>query len=90
MLIKEQGKQAVWNHAKECGMSDKIALVAKYFDIKDVSIIGNGKLTFIDEIPHKMHRVPATPSLEFYREEGKRIANERKAQKNAKTSRLKR
>lgn len=58
----ETGKQAVWQHAKETGMADDIALIAKYFDIKDVSIIGNGKMTYIDERPRKMHRVPAVPT----------------------------
>lgn len=32
----ETGKQAVWQHAKECGMSEDIARIAKFFDIKDV------------------------------------------------------
>lgn len=58
----ETGKQAVWQHAKECGISEDIALIAKYFDIKDVSIIGNGKMTYVDERPRKMHRVPAHPT----------------------------
>lgn len=90
-MIKESGRQAVWSHAKETGLADGIALIAKYFDIKDVSIIGNGKITFIEELPRKCHRVPATPGLEFYREEGKRIMKEFKATKNDKrTSRLKR
>lgn len=90
-MIKESGKQAVWQHAKETGLSDGIALIAKYFDIKDVSIIGKGKITFIDEIPRKCHRVVAHPGLAFYREEGKRIMKEFKASKNDKrTSRLKR
>ena len=90
-MIKESGKQAVWKHAKETGLADGIALIAKYFDIKDVSIIGNGKITFIDELPRKCHRVPATPGLEFYREQGKQIMKEFKEnQKNAKSSRLKR
>ena len=89
MLIKKQGKREVWEHAKECGISGDIALIAKYFDIKDVSIISSGKISFMEDMPRKMHRVPATPSLEFYREEGKRIERERKNAKNNKTSRLK-
>ena len=89
MLIKKQGKREVWEHAKECGISDDIALIAKYFDIKDVSIISNGKISFMEDMPRKMHRVPATPSFEFYREEGKRIERERKNAKNNKPSRLK-
>lgn len=58
----ETGKQAVWQHAKECGMSEDIARIAKFFDIKDVSIIGNGKMTYLHERPRKMHRVPAVPT----------------------------
>lgn len=58
----ETGKQAVWQHAKECGMSEDIARIAKFFDIKDVSIIGNGKMTYLHERPRKMHRVPAIPT----------------------------
>lgn len=58
----ETGRQAVWQHAKECGLDEKIALIAKYFDIKDVSIIGNGKMTYIEERPRKMYRVPAVPT----------------------------
>lgn len=58
----ETGKQAVWQHAKECGLDKKIALIAKYFDIKDVAIIGNGKMTYIEERPRKVHRVPAVPT----------------------------
>ena len=58
----ETGKQAVWQHAKECGMSEDIARIAKFFDIKDVSILGNGKMTYLHERPRKMHRVPAIPT----------------------------
>lgn len=58
----ETGRQAVWQHAKECGLDEGIARIAKYFDIKDVSIIGNGKMTYIEERPRKMHRVPAIPT----------------------------
>ncbi|QXV76520.1 hypothetical protein bas12_0038 [Escherichia phage BrunoManser] len=90
-MIKESGKRAVWEHAKETGLADGIALIAKYFDIKDVSIIGNGKITYIEELPRKCHRVPAVPGLEYYREEGKRIMKEfKESQKNGKTTRLKR
>lgn len=39
----EQGREAVWNHAKETGMADDIARIAKIFDLADVSIISNGK-----------------------------------------------
>lgn len=62
MLIVETGKQAVWNHCKEAGISDDIALIAKYFDIKDICLIFNGKMTYIEERPRRVHRVPAVPT----------------------------
>lgn len=58
----ETGKRAVWEHAKECGLDEDIALIAKYFDIQDVSIIANGKMTYTGERPRKTHRVPAVPT----------------------------
>lgn len=63
----ETGKQAVWQHAKECGISEDIARIAKFFDIKDVSIIGNEKMTYLHERPRKMHRVPAIPTKIDYK-----------------------
>lgn len=62
MLIVETGKQAVWKHCKEAGISDDIALIAKYFDIKDICLIFNGKMTYIEERPRRVHRVPAVPT----------------------------
>ena len=32
----EQGREAVWSHAKETGMADDIARIAKIFDLADV------------------------------------------------------
>lgn len=63
----EVGRKAVWEHAKELGMDEKIAQIAKMFDIKDVSIIGNGKMTYLHERPRKMHRVPAIPTRIDYK-----------------------
>lgn len=63
----ESGREAVWQHAKECGMSEDIARIAKFFDIKDVSIISNGKMTYLHERPRKMHRVPAIPTRIDYK-----------------------
>lgn len=60
----ESGKQAVWQHAKEAGMSDDIALIAKYFELKEVNIFtpeNGGKLTFIEQrIPKKERIAVAT------------------------------
>lgn len=58
----EQGREAVWNHAKECGIADDIKKIAQYFDIADVSIISGDKMTFLKERPRKMVRVPAVPT----------------------------
>lgn len=58
----EQGRQAVWQHAQEAGLADDIKLIASFFDIKDVCIITPGKMTFIEDRPRKMHRVPAIPT----------------------------
>lgn len=63
----EQGREAVWQHAKECGMSEDIARIAKTFDLADVSIISNGKMTYLHERPRKMHRVPAIPTKIDYK-----------------------
>lgn len=64
----EQGREAVWNHAKETGMADDIARIAKIFDLADVSIISSGKMTYLHERPRKMHRVPAIPTKIDYKE----------------------
>ena len=56
-MIKDQGKQAVWQHAKETGLAEGIAAIAKHFDIKDVCVIGNGKITYIEEMPRKTTRI---------------------------------
>ena len=61
MVTVEVGRQAVWDHCKEAGISDDIALIAKYFDIKDICVIFNGKMTYIHERPRKLIRVPANP-----------------------------
>lgn len=67
MMLVESGRQAVWQHAKECGIADDLALIAKYFDIAEVNIFANGKLTYINDRLRKMHRVPASPTNKFYR-----------------------
>ncbi|QXG07645.1 hypothetical protein [Erwinia phage Snitter] len=60
------GKAEVWKHAGEAGMQEKIRLISQYFDIKDISIIYNGKMTYIEDRPRPVHRVPAIPSLQFF------------------------
>lgn len=58
----DKGRDATWRHAQECGMADDIKKIAQYFDIADISIISGDKMTFLNERPRKMHRVPAIPT----------------------------
>lgn len=74
----ESGRNAVWQHANECGMREDIARIAKFFDIKDVSIIGNGKMTYLHERPRKMHRVPAIPTKIDFKEAMAKIREPKK------------
>lgn len=63
----EQGKQAVWQHMKEAGMSEDIALIARYFDIKEVNLFtpgDGGKLTFIDQRMPKQVRIAVATKAE--------------------------
>lgn len=56
----EQGREAVWAHAKESGLADDIARIAKHFEIKDINIFtpnDGGKLTYLVERPIKRHRI---------------------------------
>ena len=80
----EQGREAVWNHAKETGMADDIALIAKFFDLADVSIISNGKMTYLHERPRKMHRVPAIPTKIDFKEAMAKIREPKKYYKGEK------
>ena len=80
----ETGKQAVWQHAKECGMSEDIARIAKVFDLADVSIISNGKMTYLHERPRKMHRVPAIPTKIDFKEAMAKIREPKKYYKGEK------
>lgn len=57
MAIVESGREAVWKHAKEAGIDKDIVLIAKYFDIKDISIVFNGKFTFLNERPLRAKRI---------------------------------
>lgn len=74
----EQGRDAVWNHAKECGIADDIKKIAQYFDISDVSIISGDKMTFLKERPRKMVRVPAVPTKIDFKEAMAKIREPRK------------
>ena len=74
----EQGRQATWSHAKECGMADDIKKIAQYFDIADISIISGDKMTFLNERPRKMHRVPAIPTKIDFKEAMAKIREQRK------------
>ena len=74
----EQGRDAVWNHAKECGIADDIKKIAQYLDIADVSIISGDKMTFLKERPRKMVRVPAVPTKIDFKEAMAKIREPRK------------
>lgn len=74
----EQGREAVWQHAKECGLSDDIARIAKIFTISDISIIANGKMTYLNERPRKMYRVPAIPTKIDFKEAMAKIREPKK------------
>lgn len=56
-MIVETGRAAVWAHCVESGIQDDIKMISKYFDIKDISVIFNGKFTYMDERPRKYVRV---------------------------------
>lgn len=59
MEIRE-GREAVWEHANECGIREDIARIAKHFDIKEINIFtpgGGGKLTYLNERPRKFHKI---------------------------------
>lgn len=75
-MIVESGREAVWQHAKEAGIAKDIALIAKYFDIKDISIVFNGKFTYLHERPRRVTRicVAASPGkdLKSYLADAKR------------------
>ena len=78
MMIVETGRAAVWQHAKEAGISDDIVKIAKHFDIKDISIIFGGKLTYLHERPVKRTRVATraeADALKMFIHESKQLKN---------------
>lgn len=72
-MILKTGRAEVWKHCGEAGLQDDIKMISKYFDIDDISVVFNGKFSYMNQRPRKHVRVPATPSLAMYREEGKNI-----------------
>ena len=72
-MIVETGRAAVWNHCAEAGIQDDVKMISKYFDIKDISVIFNGKLTYMDERPRKYVRIIPGVTIntnEFLKEQG--------------------
>lgn len=63
-MIVESGRSAVWQHAKEAGINDDIVMISKYFDIKDISIVFNGKFTYLHERPLKRTRIAVATRAE--------------------------
>lgn len=59
----KQGRQAVWTHAQEVEMDDFIRKVSAAFPdaIDDVAIYSYGRLSYVNNIPPKVIRVPALP-----------------------------
>lgn len=72
-MIVKTGRAEVWAHCGEAGLQDDIKMISKYFDIDDISVVYGDKFTYMNNRPRKYVRVPATPSLAMYREEGKKI-----------------
>lgn len=72
-MIVETGRAAVWAHCSEADIQDDIKMISKYFDIKDISVIFNGKFTYMDERPRKYVRVKPGVTIntnEFLKEQG--------------------
>ena len=63
-MIVDSGRDAVWSHAIEAGIDEDIRMIAKHFDISDISIIYNGKMTFLHERPQRKHRVAVATKAE--------------------------
>lgn len=57
MVKVDTGKRAVWEHCKEAGISEDIARISSFFDIKDICVIYGGKMTYIEQRPRKMIRI---------------------------------
>lgn len=72
-MILKTGRVEVWKHCGEAGIQEDIKIISKYFEIDDISVVFNGKFSYMNQRPRKYVRVPATPSLAMYREEGKKI-----------------
>lgn len=72
-MIVKTGRAEVWQHCSEAGLQDDIKMIGKHFDIDDISVVYGNKFTYMNKRPLKYHRVPATPSLAMYRDEGKKI-----------------
>lgn len=72
-MIEKTGRTEVWKHCGEAGLQDDIKMIGKYFDIDDISVVYCDKFTYMNQRPRKYVRVPATPSLAMYREEGNKI-----------------
>lgn len=60
-MIELRGSQAVKEHAQEAGIADDISRIVAAFGgasaIKDISVFTPGKLTYINERPHKYVRI---------------------------------
>lgn len=72
-MIVETGRAAVWAHCGEAGLQDDIKHISRFFDIKDISVVFNGKFSYMDEQPRKYVRVKPGVRIdvnEFLKSEG--------------------
>lgn len=72
-MIVETGRDAVWTHCGEGGIQDDIKKISRFFDIKDISVVYNGKFSYMDERPRKYVRVKPGVSIdvnEFLKSQG--------------------
>lgn len=73
-----KGKNETWQLAKEGGLDEGIAKIARYFDIKDVCVIVGDKMSYVEERPRRVYRVPATPTTIDYKDVINKTKEQRK------------
>jgi hypothetical protein len=72
-MIVVTGRAEVWSHCGEASLQDDIKMISKYFEIKDISVVYNGKFSYMDERPRKYVRVKPGVRIdtnEFLKSEG--------------------
>ncbi|APU93205.1 hypothetical protein HOR61_gp05 [Escherichia phage vB_EcoS-IME253] len=72
-MIVKTGRAEVWAHCGEAGIQDDIKQISRFFDIKDISVVYDGKFSYVDERPRKYVRVKPGVSIdvnEFLKSQG--------------------